>query len=298
MSTMASYQPRYTNTGTWYKGNTHIHSTVSDGGLTFSELAAKYAEVGYDFLCRTDHWATSDVASDPEWYPLTWLDGVELDGFDLHSRYFHVVVLGTFKGITRDMGFPAALEAARDQGGLLILAHPTWTGNTFQDARRWEFHGVEVYNHVCWWLNGKGSGLAHWNAVLEQAPATLGFACDDAHLRPEHPGWNGGWVMVQADECTPDAIMESLRAGRFYSTTGPDFHQIVVDGSEVYIATSPVRFARLVGPGYLGRRTGSFEGPLLTEVAFEMPDDWAYAYVEVEDAAGRRAWTNTLMGIH
>ncbi len=287
-------QPRYDGDGPWFKGNTHIHSTASDGGLTFTELADAYAGAGYDFLVRTDHWVTSDVGVGDEAAPLLWLDGIELDGFDEQSSYYHVVCIGRFTGIEREMGFPAALQATRDQGGLLILAHPLWTGNSFAEAQRWGFDGVEVYNHVCRWLNGKGDGLAYWQAMLRDAPGTLALACDDAHIKPEHPGWNGGWVMVQAPELTPEAILAALRAGRFYSSTGPIFEAIEVTGDGVRIMTSPVRFMRLAGPAYLGQRMGSFEGPLLTEGEFEVPEAWAYAYLEIEDACGRRAWTNTL----
>ena len=41
---------RYDTTGSWLKGNTHIHSTSSDGGKTPGELAELYASAGYDFL--------------------------------------------------------------------------------------------------------------------------------------------------------------------------------------------------------------------------------------------------------
>jgi len=299
---MTLSQFRYNVSGNWYKGNTHIHSTASDGGRTFAELAQMYAAQGYDFLCRTDHWVASNVAAEDAaddagcdaGYPLLWLDGIELDGRDERDVYYHVVVLGTFTGVTREMGFGAALEATRAQDGLLILAHPQWTANTFDDALRWDFDGVEVYNHVCHWLNGKDDGRAYWNALLAQRPQTLGLACDDAHIRPEHPGWNGGWIVVNAPELVPTAITAAIRAGNFYSSTGPDFYTITCDGDTVAIQTSPVQFARLVGPAYLGARIGGFEGHLFTEATFELPPDWAYAYLEIEDAQGRRAWTNAL----
>jgi len=57
-------QFRYSTAGRWFKGNTHIHSTPSDGGKTFAELAELYASTGYDFLFRTDHWVASDAAAD------------------------------------------------------------------------------------------------------------------------------------------------------------------------------------------------------------------------------------------
>lgn len=285
---------RYPPAARWFKGNTHIHSIASDGGLDFPALADLYAGAGYDFLFRTDHWVASDAANDATAYPLLWLDGVELDGRDQEGALYHVVVLGRVTGIRREDGFMAALAAARAQGALLILAHPHWCANTLADARRHGFDGVEVYNHVCRWLNGKGEGGAYWTNMLEHNNATLGLAVDDAHIRAEHPGWNGGWIMVAAAERTPAAILSALRAGHFYSSCGPVIHDIAYDGRRISIETSPVQFARLVGPNSHGQRVGSFDGRRLTSAAFDVPDDWRYMYLEVEDGQGRRAWTNHL----
>lgn len=287
-------QTRYMTDGNWYKGNTHIHSVASDGGWTFAQLSTAYAAAGYDFLFRTDHWVASDAASDLDGAPLLWLNGIELDGNDDHGSYYHVVCLGTFTGITREMGLTAALKAVRKQGGITILAHPYWTDNSFEEALRWDFDAVEVYNHVCQWLNGKGYAGPYWQAMLGPRPGTLAIAADDAHTKPQHPGWNGGWVMVQAPDLTAGAIMASLRAGSYYSTTGPTFSHIHHEGSYVSIEVSPVQFIRLVGPGPRGQRLGSFDATQLTEATFEIPDDWPYAYIEIEDHRGRQAWTNPL----
>ena len=161
----------YDTTGNWYKGNTHLHTTASDGGATAAEAARLYAKAGYDFLFRTDHWAASDVAGEAEEAPLLWLDGVELDGRDDHGTYYHVACLGKVAGIERGMGLTAAMAAAREQGALTVLAHPHWSGNGLADALRHDFDGVEIYNHVCRWLNGKGDGLVHWEAMLRKLQA-------------------------------------------------------------------------------------------------------------------------------
>jgi hypothetical protein len=285
---------RYREGGIWYKGNTHIHSTVSDGGKSFAELAAMYAAEGYDFLFRTDHMVPSDVEVDDVDYPLLWLDGIEIHGEDETGAFFHVACLGRFPSITEDTPFPEALRAAREAGGLLILAHPYWTGNSLEDALRWEFDGVEAYNNVCEWLNGKGHGGVHWHAMLAAGQSPLGIAADDAHLRPEHPTWNGGWIVAQAPELTRGAIFSAIRAGRFYSSQGPSFESIALEGDEVVLRTSPVRFVRLVGPGWLGQRVGALGGDPITEIRMPCPTDWDYVYAEIEDENHRRAWTNTL----
>ena len=192
---------RYTNSGSWYKGNTHLHSTQSDGGMSFAQIADLYATAGYDFLFRTDHWVASDVAADESPYPLLWIDGVELDGTDPNGAMYHVVCLGALKGMHRERGLLPCMEDALAQGAVMVLAHPHWCANSTDDALRYPFHGVEVYNHVCHWLNGKSGGLIHWDALLSRNPSALAFAVDDAHLRPEHPGWNGGWIVVNAGVC-------------------------------------------------------------------------------------------------
>lgn len=285
---------RYSTTGQWFKGNVHLHSTASDGGKSFAEIAELYTSAGYDFLFRTDHWVPSNVAADEASYPLLWLDGVELDGQDDTSVPYHVLCLGTVQEISREAGLMAGMAAAREQGALLILAHPHWCGNSMDDALRWPFDGVEIYNHVCHWLNGKSSGLVHWDALLRNNPNILAFAVDDAHLKPEHPGWNGGWIMVNARECSSDEIMRAIRNGNYYSSCGPEIHEINWDGIELHLSTSPVQFVRIVGPGWSGDRIGSFDGNFQTDISVAVPTDWDYVYVEIEDRDGRQAWTNAL----
>ncbi len=287
-------QGRYTNSSHWIKGNTHLHSTASDGGKTFNELADLYKSAGYGFLFRTDHWVASETTDDDQHAPILWLDGIEIDGQDEHGSAYHVVCLGNIAGIQREDGFDAGLRRAQAQGALCILAHPHWMGNSKEEVLRWNFDGIEVYNHVCNWLNGKGGGLVHWEEALKQDADTLAFAVDDAHIRPEHPGWNGGWIMVNAEACTPEAILSSIRRGDFYSSCGPEFKSIDVKDMKVSIETSPVQFIRLVGPRYYGQQLGSFDGATFRTAEFSIPEEWAYAYIEIEDDRGKRAWTNTI----
>ena len=38
----------------WYKGNLHLHTTISDGQRTPEESFELYRGNGYDFVARTD----------------------------------------------------------------------------------------------------------------------------------------------------------------------------------------------------------------------------------------------------
>ncbi len=285
---------RYDTTYSWFKGNTHIHSTRSDGGKPLNEIGKIYANAGYHFLFMTDHWMPSDAKNMHLNSDLLWLDGVELDGKDHMGSDFHVVCLGKVEGIDRQMGLVDAMLSARNQGALLILAHPSWCANTFEDALRWNFDGVEIYNHVCQWINGKGQAGVYWNAMLKANPETLVLAVDDAHIRPEHPGWNGGWIVVNSDKLEEKSILSAIRSGNYYASRGPEFKSIALDGDRVTIQTSPVQFIRLVGPSWYGIQLGSFDGSLMEFASIKLPDDWDYQYLEIEDRIGHVAWTNTL----
>jgi hypothetical protein len=130
--------------------------------------------------------------------------------------------------------------------------------------------------------------------MLANNPNTLVFAVDDAHLRPEHPGRTGGWIMVNAPACTEEAIFAAIRRGNFYASCGPEFRQIRQENGKITIQTSPVQFMRLVGPAWNGVQLGSFDGQVFERADFEVPEDWKYAYLEIEDESGKRAWTNPL----
>ena len=285
---------RYEGLTRWWKGNLHVHSTRSDGGKTPAELAVLYAGAGYDFIVLADHWVAGVPDDLPRPSPLTVLDGVELDGDDSTGANFHVVCIGCRGGIDRTMGLEAGMAEARRQGAVLVLAHPLWTGNSAEDALRHGFDGVEAFNNVADWLNGKSSGAFHWDRMLDRSVSTFGAAVDDAHINAAHPTWNGGWVHVDAPAPTADALIAAIRAGRFVSSRGPVIRALAARDREVTVTCSPVRFIRLVGPASKGRRLAALDGSSLTEGVFTVPEDWAHARIEIEDERGLRAWTNAL----
>jgi len=274
---------RYNTDGRWFKGNTHIHTTRSDGGKDVRTVVEMYAGRGYDFLFITDHNQPATVEAMDD-LPLLALNGVEIDGKDETGAWYHAVVLGCDGELLR--GEPIGVQAAfmRERGALVILAHPYWSGNSAEDALRHPFDGVEVYNHICHYLNGKSSGAYHWDRMLKRNPRTLGFAADDAHLNGNEP-WDGAHIVVSAPKLDKQSILNSLRAGNFYSTLGPRF----------YVRTSPVMAIRLVDDTPWGRRVYASNGKPVTEAHFDVEEEHTYLRVEIEDARGRRAWTNAVL---
>jgi hypothetical protein len=286
---------RYETSGRWHKGSIHLHTVGSDGHLTFDELVHKYSAEKFDFISVTDHWCLSESNDNQEKRPLLILDGIELDGYDNQGTYYHVLAIGlsqTPPFVTRN--FLKAIRTLYSQGAILIWAHPHWTGNSIREGLRHKFHGMEIYNHSSQCENGSGYALSHWDGMLDHNPEFLGFATDDSHFIPEQPYWNGGWIMVNAAECSRHEILESMRQGNYYSTQGPEFKTIEYIDNTVRVETSPVTYVRLIGPRRTGRWVHALGKKPIGRAEFELPGDWPYARLEIEDAAGKRAWTNPL----
>jgi len=62
----------------WYKGNLHMHTVWSDGGVFPEEAVDYYRSRGYHFLCLSDHnqlqinpanWVEIGGTREPSWYP-------------------------------------------------------------------------------------------------------------------------------------------------------------------------------------------------------------------------------------
>jgi len=287
---------RYDCSGHWFKGNVHMHTTRSDGQLSTVEAGAFYANAGYDFICITDHMVPFVGAEANDQWPLLVLDGIELHGEDEHGSFYHVVAIGNVGGVGPDTEFAEGLERVRAQGSFLIWAHPHWSDNTVAEGLRYGFHGIEVYNCSSQLAWGKGMGAFHWDAVLKERPDMLGVAADDSHFFKAAPFETGGWIMVNATELSAEAIIASIRRGNFYSSSGPLFKSIAIEKrNRVVIETSPIVHARLLGPRDKGKYKGAVNGEPLTDTHFRIPDEWAFARLEIEDAEGKVAWSNPLL---
>ncbi len=290
--------------GQWYRGNTHAHSTVSDGMLTMAERFAAYRQQGYHFLVLTDHGQVSDVSaySDADFLAIS---GAELHPKNRHSPatdVYHIVALDIHAPIDAPrMEPPAVVAAIHEQGGVAVIGHPHWLGHNFieLEALRGSL-AVEVYNDTCQYENGKGFSESIWDDLLDAWGPIHGIAADDAH-DSVHDCFHG-WIMVKAAELTVPAIMQAIRAGSFYSTLGPDILDLVCDPgldggrpARVAIKCSPAKSISFKCSRNRGKHVVAPERALLTDAEYVLESDaLKYLRVEITDAIGRKAWTNAL----
>ena len=286
-----------------YRGNLHGHSTHSDGCLSPQVVVDRYAGLGYDFTCLSDHLWIDDAFAARSVYDASSLNStnfITLPSAELHcfgKRFdqdglWHIVA----NGLPVDFACPDDTETApeliaraRAAGAYVSLAHPEWHAMTTDEALLVAAaDAVEIYNHSCVLSSARGSGIAIADYLLNEGHNISFTATDDSHF--DLPDFAGGWVMVAAPELSQDAIVAALKAGHHYSSTGADFTDISIEDNILIVRTSPVHNIVLSGAGHLAMVR---HGKNITVARFslsEFPSDWFR--ITILGSEGQMAWTN------
>jgi hypothetical protein len=295
--------------GRFFRGNLHCHSNRSVGLLEPQEVVGAYREAGYDFLCLSDHfeeeygWRVTDTRSLRD-DNFTTILGAELSSAPWDKRDCYWV---TAAGLPLDFGGPPAddhaeaIFRATDLGAFVVMLHPGLNNLPLAAAEGLPgleaVHAVEVYNHNCAMaaLPDRANGAYMLDGLLEMGQRVMVNAGDDAHFG--HPRDRfGGWMEVHCDRLDPEALLESMKAGRYYSTQGPQLRELIVDGGRLRVETDEAYAISLTGGGDRWQRGSEHHGGVgapITEAEFDLaPFYGSYCRVTVVDQAGRRAWSN------
>ena len=195
--------------------------------------------------------------------------------------------------------YQAAIAEAGVLGGMVQINHPQWhwglTADLLEALAARGVKLVEIANvQFSRWNAGDDrhpSMEALWDAALTAGATVWGVASDDAHDYDDDGGGSypagGGWVMVHARR-EPQAILDALAAGRFYSSTGVTLARAEVDGDAlvVEVAADEPGDHRITFVGD-GRVLGEVDGR-----SARWPLDHATSYVRavVTRDDGARAW--------
>jgi hypothetical protein len=250
---------------------------------------------------------------EPSTERLLVVPGTELDAATgVPGREAHVLAVGVDADpVAAGAEFPSLTDTVawvEEAGGIPYLAHPYWSGLRVEEFAGCDgLAGLEVYNAGCELEVGRGLAGVHWDDVLEtDGRAWLGIAVDDSH----HPGFDSAlaWTWVRARERSQDAVLEALREGSFYGSTGPSIEALTVEDGIVEVRTSPARSVTLMtgrargASVYAGRLGYSYRGEVVerspdgavTAARLVAPRQAPYGRIEVADGNGGKAWTNPL----
>ena len=228
----------------WYRGELHLHTTHSDGQWSPAEMAVEARGRGLDFMFLTDHNTNTGIA---ELRRAVGGQTLVLPGAELTTFNGHALALGVERWIDWRIGLEGrsandVAQAVRAAGGLFVVAHPDALPDDICTGCRWTHEGFDpgLADGVEVW-----GGL--WNGPEEENPGCVGLwhhwldaghrltatGATDAHHKKH---WEGAVPLtyVYAEELSLSGILDAVRAGRTFVSSGPELEMraVAADGRE------------------------------------------------------------------
>jgi len=137
-----------------------------------------------------------------------------------------------------------------------------------------------------------------WDHVLSAGNRIFAVATDDAHhfVRGHGPLYSNpgrGWIVVRSENGRRDTLLEAMRRGEFYASTGPRIAEIRMSRDEVVVEMDRVRNEKFVMSFYgeFGRELWRHDG----DVGRYRPSRLdTYVRVTIRSSRGDFAWTQPL----
>ncbi len=287
----------------WFKGNTHCHTEFSpDSDSPIESLMGWYKANGYSFVVLTDHNAYQPAEA------LRALEGFDegqgrvaplvddtfllIPGEELTTSAHHVNGLDLPAYTPPGATIAQSVEAIWAEGGLPQLNHPEWSFLSGQDVVEAlaDLDGtlfMEVYNAHPSVVDRSGLSSADiWDAALSAGQPVWAVATDDAHtLAGGHTPPGGGFIYVEADVLTPEAILDAMSRGRLYASTGATLADF--SWTRAAYAVDAPGATEIVFIGRFGEVLERVQGDLAT---YTFRGDELYVRAELRSPAGY-AWT-------
>lgn len=212
------------------------HHSLTDSGGHFNSVGSRFSSGTFD--------VRNKFQLDQHGYRM----GVALPWKEAYSRVFD--------------------ELLYPEGGGITINHPVWSGLNLKTICEFlDFDprvlGIEIWNHTCEQLNGKGWALDRWNEILKTGRRCYGFAVSD-HVHSNDPTFLGYNILL-IDGNTPasqlpEACLRAYRQGRFYCTLLGElrFENIRFQNQTLSVTTNQPCMLRMISAaGVVAEREGT-----------------------------------------
>jgi hypothetical protein len=298
----------------WFKGNTHTHTTESDGDSSPDDVVQWYRTHGYDFLVLSDHNVLTDVAAlnardgrDPKFLLIPGEEVTDrFEGRPLHVNGLDVRSVVAPQGGTSTLDvLQRNVDAIRAVSGVPHINHPNygWAVSADEIRQVRNTRLFEIFNgHPR--VNNLGGGGAPsleqaWDVILSSGVLLYGIAVDDAHTfkdpgNPDVAGPGRGWVVVRSPALESRAILAALEAGEFYASTGVELLDYQATASAMTVTVKKTDFSKY-RVQFIGKGGEILHEAQDSPAEYSFRGDEGYVRARVLESNGRTAWCQPVM---
>ena len=225
------------------------------------------------------------------------VEAAEIDGANKWQQIKNVVIPAVGQ-LPVGQDLPPQFLRYRPRGpGRLYRRPAAWSlqdTNDYKDLKG--VFAMEIYNHGCELDGLYGYAPQAYDEMLRAGQKLFCVSTDDNHdsFAPGDPRCDsfGGFTMFKLEQLSYAGVIEALKKGDFYASTGPELHELYIRDGALHVACSPVEKIYVVTSGRRCLMQLAAPGQNLTEAVFPLHGDEGYIRVDCRDGQGRHAYSN------
>ncbi len=188
------------------------------------------------------------------------------------------------------------IRTARENGYLVAYNHPYWSMENEADILAYEgYFSMEMCNYGSYVTNHLEYNGAVYDKMLRTGKRVFCHSGDDNHnnypVGHTHCDSFGAFTMILAEYLTYDNMISAMEKGEMYSSMGPLFKEVSLEGDKLHIECSEVASICV----YFGSKTPKSviaePGRVLTGADFTVDAKAEYLRVSIFDHEGKAADT-------
>lgn len=192
------------------------------------------------------------------------------------------------------------IKRARENGFFITYNHPTWNLEDYEQYIRYEnLNAMELTNTICELDGFEEYSGPMYDDMLRAGKRLYCLGTDDNHNKIGRENRNskrwdcgGNWAMIKADKLEYRAITKAMENGNFYSSQGPEIHELWVEDGKVHIKTSTVERISLITSNRRALFEIAEDDKGICQASFDIYPDTKYFRLKITDAKGKIAFTN------
>lgn len=299
--------------GKFYKANLHCHSVLSDGKLTVEQLKDAYMKKGYSVIAFADHdkfFSHNDMTDDEfvaiNSYEVDIGDRLNLTEYTRKCYHFCCHAQTPDESIKELEDIPkyrdidevnSYIKKLNESGFLVCYNHPNWSLQTTEDTKGLKgLWGCEVFNFSSVVDGMDGNQGFMYDVFLREGNRLCCIATDDNHnvypFEHEQNDSFGGFTMIKADSLSYESIIDAMKKGNCYASSGPEIYDLYIEDGTIHISCSPARHIRFTTDGRPSKSVNSVCDKFITHGEYEIPKDVKYIRVQVTGPDGTLANSN------
>lgn len=189
------------------------------------------------------------------------------------------------------------MRKGRENGFFVTYNHPKWSLENYGQYMQYHgMHAMEIcnYSSCCMGYDENNGGV--YDDILRGGERIFCIGTDDNHNRgvKGSRGYDacGAYIMIKAEKLEYSAITDALVKGDFYTSRGPEIHELYFEDGFIHIKCSSAD--RICATYGMRRARAVYDenGDGICEASFKIEPDTGYVRLTVYDKKGDYAATN------